>query len=256
MSIDWRPLDAELEHWGEGAPLPLWWRDDDAVTTTPALDRLTRLADQVGMPIHLAVIPAGMDSRLATHLKANADRLIPLVHGWEHANHAPETAKKAEFPANRSLESMAADIRSGHARLSEKLGFAPAPMFVPPWNRVAPDLPPLLPELGFSMISTYGPRATTTAAPGLTWVNTHADPIDWRGSRSAVDPTTLIHAVAAQLADCRAGRADATEPYGLLTHHLVHDAAIWDLTEALMKRLAGPHRRVWTANEETNNEPT
>jgi hypothetical protein len=40
MTPDWTALDAELAAWDQaGLTLPLWWRDDDAVKPTPALDQ-------------------------------------------------------------------------------------------------------------------------------------------------------------------------------------------------------------------------
>ena len=53
--------------------------------------------------------------------------------------------------------------------------------------------------------------------------------------------------VARQLADRRTGLADNGEPYGLLTHHLVHDAAIWDFTEKLLDHLRAGPVRLWSA---------
>jgi hypothetical protein len=45
MTTDWTPLRKELAIWrAEGLTLPLWWRDDDAVTATAALDRLVALS--------------------------------------------------------------------------------------------------------------------------------------------------------------------------------------------------------------------
>lgn len=255
MKIDWRPLDTELEHWADGHTLPVWWRDDDAVARSPALDRLLEMSDKLGLPVHLAVIPARIDADLAACLRDD-QRLIPVVHGWEHANHAPVGARKAEFGAHRPLPVMFGETVMARRRLAEVLGTEPASMFVPPWNRIAPDLLPHLREAGFSMVSTFGPRTATQAAPGLLRVNTHVDAIDWRGSRSVVDPDTLIARTAAQLADRRMGRADPDEPYGILTHHLVHDDAIWSLTGLILQRLTRGPVRVWTANGETAHEPT
>ena len=252
MSVDWSPLDAELERLG--APLPVWWRDDDAVAETPGLDRLTGLAADHGWPLHLAIIPAGADATLARRLN-DAPGVVPVVHGWAHANHAPEGRKKAEFGAHRSLEDMAAQAGVARDRLTALLGQPPAPMFVPPWNRIAPDLLPLLPAQGFAMISTFTPRTDPMAAPGLTRVNTHLDPIDWRGSRSLVAPDRLIAQFAADLADRREGRADAAEPYGLLTHHLVHDAAIWRFTADLLTRLSRARIVHWDARADHPPEP-
>jgi len=47
------------------------------------------------------------------------------------------------------------------------------------------------------------------------------------------------------LADRRAGRADAGEPTGVMTHHLVHDAGCWDFMAALAARLARNPVAVW-----------
>ena len=90
MIVDWRPLMVELEVWqSTGLSLPLWWRDDDAVTITPQLDRLTALSDRLGLPVHLAVIPQDADDALTGHILDNSC-LIPVVHGWAHQNHAPQ----------------------------------------------------------------------------------------------------------------------------------------------------------------------
>lgn len=85
------------------------------------------------------------------------------------------------------------------------------------------------------------------AAPGLSQINTHLDPIDWRGSRGLADPDMLISQTVALLRDRREGRADADEPFGVLTHHLVHDQRIWDFTEHLLSQLLDGPVRIWTA---------
>ena len=110
--IDWRPLEAELDLISPDDPLPLWWRDDDAIASTPALDRLIAQSGAVGLPVHLAVIPAHADRSLATRLSETAC-LIPVVHGWAHANHAPAGQKKAEFGAHRPIEQMQREAAMG-----------------------------------------------------------------------------------------------------------------------------------------------
>ena len=97
MTVDWANLDAELAIWRtEGLHLPIWWRDDDAIAPTPALDRLAALAEDLSLPVHIAVIPKHAEPALAAYSR---DRLLirPLVHGWQHISHAPDGAKKAEF---------------------------------------------------------------------------------------------------------------------------------------------------------------
>ncbi|WP_424984906.1 polysaccharide deacetylase family protein [Microbulbifer sp. S227A] len=255
MTPDWTPLDAELDRWkAAGLTLPLWWRDDDAITATPQLERLHDLARRLDMPVHLAVIPAHAQPSLTGVI---GPHMVPVLHGWAHANHAPPHEKKAEFGAHRDPGTLLAELERGRARLRTLFGDALAPMFVPPWNRIAADLPARLPGLGLRMLSTFTPRARADAAPGLRQINTHLDPINWRAGKTLHDPDTLIRQVADQLADRRENRADPAEPYGILTHHLVHDAAIWDHTEALLTRLLNGPAQIWTAHAgETTNEPT
>lgn len=250
MTPDWTALDSELDNWrSAGLTLPLWWRDDDAIRPTPALDRLTALSAALGLPVHLAIIPAHATADLARYLD-DAPQLIPMVHGWFHENHAAAGQKKAEFPASRPPGDRLADIRRGAERLTDLLGRRPAPVFVPPWNRFGADLAAHLPGLGFAAISAFTPRRTPLAAPGLVQINTHLDPIDWRGTRSLADPSRLVSQITADLQDRRQGRADNDEPYGLLTHHLVHDGPIWEFTAELLDHLGRGPLRLWSAYQD------
>ncbi|SDE40498.1 polysaccharide deacetylase family protein [Ruegeria marina] len=254
MKPDWKPLDEELARWHDnGLRLRLWWRDDDAISVTPALNRLAALATRLGLPVHLAVIPALVRPDLADWA-ASHPQIVPVVHGWAHENHAPASEKKAEFRLHRPVEDIEADARAGLARMSEVFGPAVRPMFVPPWNRIAPEVVQTLPALGYRVLSTATPRKTPLAAPGLEQVNTHLDPIDWRGSRSAIDPQRLIRQITGQLADRRQGDADNDEPYGILTHHLVHDEAIWTVVEALMERLTSAPYHPWTVERKEDRQ--
>ena len=46
--IAWRDFEAELAAWAEAGLTPtLWWRDDDAVAQTSALDRLLAITDAI-----------------------------------------------------------------------------------------------------------------------------------------------------------------------------------------------------------------
>ena len=108
---------------------------------------------------------------------------------------------------------------------------------MPPWNRIAPALVPLLPGLGYRGLSSFRDR-DRVAADGLTRINAHLDPIDWPGSRSLLSPDALIHQAASAVERRLNGLADRDEPIGLLTHHLVHDEPIWSFCEALLERLA------------------
>lgn len=234
----------------EGLTLPVWWRDDDAIAPTPALDRLATMASDLGLAVHLAVIPKTATPALAEAV-AGRPSLVPLVHGWAHANHAPVDAKKAEFGPHRPLEDRQDEARHGLQRLRDLFGPRLCPVFVPPWNRIAPDMGAGLSAVGYRALSGFGPRDAALAAPGLAQINTHLDPIDWHRGRSLADPDTLLTGLAASLANRREGRADATEPLGLLTHHLVHDAAIWDFSRRVLATLLDGGARQVTLTPET-----
>ncbi len=237
-TIDWSPLDQALDLAKDrNCPIRFWWRDDDAVAATPHLDRLLGLARRFDAGLALAVIPQTLEASLAQRM-AGEDRAFALVHGWSHANHAPEGEKKAEFGAHRPLDVMTMEAREGLHRAGQLLGPKLLPAFVPPWNRIAPGLLSCLSPLGFAGLSTFGDRKAASPVEGLIQINTHIDPIDWHGTRSLVDPEKLVAGIAAAVERRVAGKADPSEPVGFLTHHLVHDEVIWSLCERLIAYFA------------------
>lgn len=238
---------AELARWrDDGLTLPIWWRDDDATTPTPALERLLALAGEFDAPLHLAVIPEPATTELADRLKA-ASGVFVLTHGWRHANHATPDQKKAEFGPHRAGDVMRDEIAAGRRRLDALFGDLALPVFTPPWNRVAPDLAGALPPLGFAAISTFTPRASKHAADGLLQVNTHLDPVAWKSGGGLLDPSRLDAQLARELTARRTGAADNREPYGLLTHHLVQDDATWAFTATVVETLLGSGVARWTS---------
>jgi len=241
------PVIAELQLWCEqGLKLPIWWRDDDAVAPTPALDQLLALAADLDAPLHLAVIPDPAGGALADRLQDTAQaRAMP--HGWQHRNHAPAGEKKAEFGAHRPNDVMLGETARGWRRIEEMFGSRALPVFVPPWNRVCPAVVEGLAGSGFSAISTFLPRPVKHPSPGLLQVNTHLDPIAWRAGGGLADPAMLAAEIAAQLADRREERADNSEPFGLLTHHLAHDEDVWSFTATLIEVLTQSGAAAWTA---------
>ncbi|MCG7518587.1 polysaccharide deacetylase family protein [Ruegeria sp. Ofav3-42] len=246
MTADWSPLTAELAIWQQqGLTLPLWWRDDDAISSTPQLDRLSAMSDKLGVPVHLAVIPRDVEIGLVDYVSARSN-LIPVVHGWAHKNHAPKGEKKSEFRLHRPLPEIIQNARSGALRMRTLFADQLCPMFVPPWNRIAPEVVNELPAAGYRILSTATPRTSPQAAPALEQINTHLDPIDWRGTRGLAAPETLIAKTAQLLRDRREGRADNAEPFGVLTHHLVHDEDIWAFSHDLLHRLLEGPGYVWS----------
>ncbi len=233
----WAGLEAELDIWqSAGRTASFWWRDDDAIDATPALDRMLALAEDI--PIALAVIPgraeAGLTERLAPVFSATV-----LQHGWRHVNHAPAGERKSELGTHRPLGDRLEELRLGRERLASLFGSRALGVLVPPWNRIAPDLLPRLPEIGIGGLSVNGARPAVPAATGLRQVNVHVDLIDWHGSRGFVGEARALGLVLRHLRDQFLGQVDPEEPTGILTHHLVQDAA----TEAFLLRLIGILRR-------------
>jgi len=240
MKVDWSPLKHELGEWrAAGLTLPLWWRDDDAVAPTESLARLESLSATSGVPVHLAVIPRDATRSLADDL---SDQFIPVVHGWAHVNNQTE-GKKAEFGMGRDAHAARLDLQQSLARMRDLFGARLAPMFVPPWNRFDAALLPTLADFGIDALSTYLPRQTATPIAGVTQINTHIDPIFWRGTRGLVPPDDLVAQTVALLQARRTGMQDNAEPLGYLTHHLVHDADIWEFSQQFMQEMCdGPVR--------------
>lgn len=211
----------------DGMAVPIWWRDDDAVASSPALDRLLRVSESLEIPVHLAVIPALAEPSLTGRIEGSDTKV--LAHGWTHANHAPAGAKKAEFGHVHAHAN--AQLEDGRKRMEKLFAAHFLPVFVPPWNRIHPTYTAIIAEFGFKGLSTFGPRVASADAAALTIINTHVDPINWRGNRDLVDPAQLVAQTVQLLENRRTGMADATEPLGLLTHHLVHTEAIWEFAE-------------------------
>lgn len=240
MQYDFSPLRAELkECHAAKMPVPMWWRDDDATQASAALDRLLDIADETNCPVHIAAIPALAQPNLSdATLGRNANI---LVHGWAHVDSSLPDAKKSEFGRLRPGTLM--DVERARHRLNRLFGDRVWPMFVPPWNRVEQSILAKLPSLGFSAVSTFLPRAGNIA--GLTQINTHVDPIFWRGNRDLQDPDLLIAQTIKLLQDRREGTTDAHEPLGLLTHHLVHTCDIWDFSRAWLLEMLDGGAHVW-----------
>jgi hypothetical protein len=66
------------------------------------------------------------------------------------------------------------------------------------------------------------------------------DLIDWGAGRGFVGTGPALALVLRHLRQRRAGQVDATEPTGILTHHLVQDDAVNGFLECLL-RLAWSH---------------
>ncbi|MEM6565353.1 MAG: polysaccharide deacetylase family protein, partial [Pseudomonadota bacterium] len=235
MQVDWSPLRHALYGYRrDGLSLPIWWRDDDAIAPTPALDRLLQVSTNVELPVHLAVIPDHAETALARHI-SGVQAFVPIVHGWRHENHAPHNAKKSEFGVFRATgrSELAWALETMRALFGAKV----LAFFVPPWNRLDAAYLPTLNELGYKGFSTYGARLSARSAASLVQINTHFDPIDWRGTRGLIEHDVLIAGIVKLLEERRIRATDPEEPLGFLTHHLVHDERLWTFAERLLQEL-------------------
>jgi len=246
---DWRELEDEFDRWADaGLVATLWWRDDDASDRTPAVERLVGLAEAARIPIHLAVIPAPLTDRLADYLRASPSARV-LQHGYAHIDHAPKGCGSWELGEHRPKGEVIGELKRGKARLEACFGERFLPVLVPPWTRIAASLVPDLATAGFAALSVEGARLERFAAPGLLALNAHCDPIKWKGGPRFTGTGRALDEIVRHLRDRREGAADLTEPTGLCTHHLAHDAEIWGFVEEFVGSTAGHKATRWVGLE-------
>jgi hypothetical protein len=225
----WDALARECDAWAAtGRNATWWWRDDDAVEPTPALETLIALVPDA---LALAVIPSRTKPELAGFLRQHPG-VRALQHGFAHVNHAHAGERKSEFPDSRDVQAAWVELAEGHRMLQSTLGTQALPVLTPPWNRAGDALLAGLHQRGFRGLSRYLPRRAPQIHR-LKQVNTHVDVIDWKGSRGFVGETIALTLLIGHFEARRLGNADRDEPTGLLTHHLVHDPATWRFLEKL-----------------------
>jgi hypothetical protein len=230
---DWGDLERELDVWlRDDTSATFWWRDDDAVRVTPALEKLLAISCENETPVALAVIPRDAEDALRDEL-ARQPRATVLQHGWSHENHAPE-GRQEEFGTHRPLPTMLDELARGRHRIFD---FDRAlPVFVPPWNRIDPHLLPHLPGVGLTAISSLGPRGAAEPYAGVRQTNVHVDIVDWPATRGFVGEERALDQVVTHLRQRREGTVDRNEPTGLMTHHAFHDDDCWRFVEQLVRR--------------------
>ena len=230
--VDWAPLRAALGRCRDTkTSVPMWWRDDDAIEPTAALEKLFDMSDRIGVPVYLATIPKTAYDTLVPFLR-DRPNLVPCVHGWAHLNTAPKDSKKSEFGVQR--DGTAQDLKLAMDRMTHLFGDGFFPLFVPPWNRMDASVQTALVQTGYVGFSTYGARTNSATLPQI---NTHIDPIFWRGHRGLADPSDMIIQAANILSARCDGLQDANEPFGLLTHHLVHVPEVWEFSKTFITEM-------------------
>ena len=230
-AISWKRFEDEL---ARRKPV-FWWRDDDAATPSPALERLLALSAASRVPLALAVIPLKAELSL---FKILDNKISVLQHGCDHVNRAAPGDKKSEFPETEDKRTALERVALARSRLGELAGPRALPVFVPPWNRFRQDLLGELASIGLRGLSCYGARREAEAAPGVRQVNTHIDIVDWRQGRRFIGEECAFELAMKYF--------PGDEPVGWLTHHAVHDGAAW---EFLARLFTVPGAR-WASAEE------
>ncbi|CAN7238750.1 polysaccharide deacetylase family protein [Rhizobium sp. LjRoot254] len=222
----WAELRAELDRWQQaGKTARFWLRDDDAVEPTPKLERLLVLAKKHGAPLTLAVIPQHTGEALARRLDA-CPSVNVAVHGWSHRNFAGEGEKKQELGPNRAASDVLSELKAGFEKLGTLYRAAFSPVLVPPWNRITASLISELEGIGFRALSVFGPEKQGP----IRLVNTHADVMDWHGTRGGRADEAILADIVKRLGEMSVSGGTM----GLLTHHLVHDEAAWSFIDRLL----------------------
>lgn len=162
-------------------------------------------------------------------------------HGYAHVNHAKGSGDKGAWKLDwhRPLETVLSELALGHEKLAGLFGADRfMPVMVPPWNRIGPTIIAELTGLGYSALSLCDARPAPEAAPGLRLVNSHCDPIRWKGGAPFTSTAKSVSFVTSHLAARRTGAVDAREPTGFLTRLIDHDGATWAFCEVLLTMLA------------------
>ena len=245
----WQALDDELCAWAdEGRRAGLWWRDDDAAEDSPALQQLLYLAGGDAPPVVIAVVPAKLCDATVERISADARQNCWVAqHGYAHANHARGNEKKIELGGIHPAALCESQLHTGLAILSSRFLEQFLPMLVPPWNRIAANLIPRLPALGYAALSTYGARDAAQAETGLNQINCHVDILNWRQGAKFVGEAEALRLACEHLSARRHGTADVDEPTGLLTHHLCHDKKVWRFLAEFFARTVDHPGAQWIA---------
>ena len=237
----WADLAAELDRWAAARLCArFWWRDDDAVSDSPALTALLECA--AGVPVALATIPALADDSLSDRLSGEP-QITVFQHGWRHHDHAA-VPPCSEYPAGRNIATVLDEFREGRRLLLERFGERALPVFTPPWHGLADAYFPLLCEAGLSGLSRRGPRAAPKVG-GLIQVNVHCVPIEWTSPPRCGDEATYLGQICRHLEGRRTGAYDRDEPTGVLTHHLVQDQASYTFLSRLSAEIAAHSAAAW-----------
>lgn len=222
-----------------GRKVRFWWRDDDAIEPTPALERMLSLANTHKVDLAFAVIPKMATKALAERF-ADQPHALVLQHGWQHKNFQRKDLgeKAAELGSRRDPDQLMAELKAGHDRLLELFGDKFVKAMVPPWNRIDPEISRRLPGIGLSGLSTF----TWHNFPRAHQLQSHIDILKWKKQVRFIGWESARLRFDLQLTR---RRNTGTEPVGLLTHHLVHDDGCFEFLEIFLEIAAHHEGAEW-----------
>lgn len=230
MNPSFAQLEATLaRRQQQGAPLHLFFRDDDVDEDEATLRRLLQLFLRWETPINLAVIPgritAACSEVLLQSIRTTPQLLELNQHGWQHLNHE-RAGRKCEFGPSRTFAEQLADIAQGRARMNEAFGQHCFPVFVPPWNRCTETTCQALDQLGFRVLSRDC-DAALCADSRFRELPITLDLYRWRGG-ARLRP-------AAELVGELIGQIEQGALIGVMLHHKVMDEEAFAWIETLLQ---------------------
>jgi hypothetical protein len=253
----WDGLAQELAAWqAAGARASFWWRDDDAVAASPALERLTGLSATSGAPVAIAAIPKLIEPSLAPAVARHSTVRL-LQHGFAHIDHAKglvDPAKEGkgawELGLHRPMDIVLGELEAGRAIMQGAFGAQFLPVVAAPWNHVAPQLMPGLRERGFLGVSSYGERPLFPPLPGFVEANIHFDVSNWKHGARFRGEAAALEMIVGHLRRRRSGEAEQEEPTGIVTHHAALDEASWRFMAELLAFVSRHPAAVWLSPQE------
>ena len=200
-----------------------WWRDDDAVADSEALQQMLQLAKTYDVAVHLAVIPNLLENSLnIIKHPDNQPFSYVLQHGVEHKNFALPEQRKIELGGSQNLQTLQQNLSAGQRLLQATFTDQYLSILVPPWNRIAEELIPYLDSIAYQRLSVLGKNKLAETELHL---NVHIDIINWR-ERQFAGEAFILSKITEHLRHKRLSGNNG-KPCGLMTHHLDHDADCW-----------------------------
>ncbi|MBG0791887.1 MAG: hypothetical protein H0S80_15465 [Desulfovibrionaceae bacterium] len=233
-----QPLLQELDAFREaGMTAELWWRDDNATDPSVELDRLVAMSDRHNIPCGLAAIPAQAGEPLRKAVSGTAHVWI-LQHG---------AGADRDADPHRPTSVVLEELRQGMLKFNQLFKSRFVPVLAPQRERIAPELLPYLPVMGYRGVSSVHGARRPVPPGDLRVADVYCDLLDRPGGGkprfAGAEP--CVAAIVDHLRAKRAGKADQAEPTGIRTHHMDMDRDAWQFLEALFELTAAHPAAQW-----------